>query len=139
MQPEAGRPSAEAATTPSQAPTTSQKVSGAGRGAGIAGGHAPGRFEVDGITVRFGGLTALDSVSLHVDPGEVLGVIGPNGAGKTTLFNVVCGFQRPDEGTLSWRGEVVKGLRPHQLSGMGSPARCRASGSSATCRSSRTS
>ncbi len=76
-------------------------------------------FSVDGVTVRFGGLTALDSVSLHVGPGEVLGVIGPNGAGKTTLFNVVCGFLRPSEGVLRWRDRELKGLRPHQLAGLG--------------------
>ena len=84
-----------------------------------AEGRAPGRFAVDGVTVRFGGLTALDAVSLRVEPGEVLGVIGPNGAGKTTLFNVVCGFITPDEGQLHWRGEQLRGLRPHQLAGMG--------------------
>ena len=82
-------------------------------------GSAPARFEVEDVTVRFGGLTALDSVSLHVDPGEVLGVIGPNGAGKTTLFNVVCGFLTPDSGVLTWRGERIEGLRPHRLAGMG--------------------
>jgi len=74
---------------------------------------------VDGVTVRFGGLTALDSVSLFVDPGEVLGVIGPNGAGKTTLFNVVCGFIDPNEGVLRWRGERLEGLKPHKLAGLG--------------------
>jgi branched-chain amino acid transport system ATP-binding protein len=79
----------------------------------------PGRFEVRGVTVRFGGLTALDDVSLTVEPGEVLGVIGPNGAGKTTLFNVVCGFLRPDAGQLVWRGEQLRGLRPHKLAGLG--------------------
>jgi len=79
----------------------------------------PGRFEVTGVTVRFGGLTALDDVSLRVEPGEVLGVIGPNGAGKTTLFNVLCGFLAPDAGELRWRGEVLNGLRPHQLAGLG--------------------
>ena len=82
-------------------------------------GRGQGRFAVDGVTVRFGGLTALDDVSLHVEPGEVLGVIGPNGAGKTTLFNVVCGFIQPAQGVLRWRGERVEGLRPHQLAGMG--------------------
>jgi branched-chain amino acid transport system ATP-binding protein len=86
--------------------------------------HSPptsqvGRFEVADVTVRFGGLTALDDVSLVVEPGQVHGVIGPNGAGKTTLFNVACGFLRPDEGVLRWRGDVVRGLRPHQLAGMG--------------------
>ena len=101
--------------------TTSARVSseGAAGHEGIVGGRSPGRFEVDAVTVRFGGLTALDAVSLYVEPGEVLGVIGPNGAGKTTLFNVCCGFQRPDEGTLRWRGDVVPRLRPHQLAGMG--------------------
>ena len=89
------------------------------RGALSVRGGSPARFEVEGVTVRFGGLTALDSVSLHVDPGEVLGVIGPNGAGKTTLFNVVCGFLTPDSGALTWRGERVEGLRPHKLAGMG--------------------
>ena len=80
---------------------------------------AAGRFDVESITVRFGGLTALDAVSLHVEPGEVLGVIGPNGAGKTTLFNVVCGFLEPDSGVLHWRGQRVERLRPHKLAGMG--------------------
>ena len=101
--------SAETAAPSASTPT-------GGRGAGRSG---PARFEVSDVTVRFGGLTALDSVSLHVEPGEVLGVIGPNGAGKTTLFNVVCGFLNPDSGSLSWRGERVQGLRPHKLAGMG--------------------
>jgi branched-chain amino acid transport system ATP-binding protein len=121
MQAHPSGPSAARQASPAPAGTaTSAKVGEATPGdGGIVGGHAPGRFEVDGVTVRFGGLTALGNVSLAVDPGEVLGVIGPNGAGKTTLFNVCCGFQRPDEGTLRWRGEVVPRLRPHQLAGMG--------------------
>jgi len=67
---------------------------------------------VQGVTVRFGGITALESVSLGVAGGEVLGVIGPNGAGKTTLFNCISGFVRPQSGTISWRGERLEGMRP---------------------------
>lgn len=76
-------------------------------------------FVMSDVTVRFGGLTALSAVSLAARPREVLGVIGPNGAGKTTLFNVACGFVRPDEGSISWRGERLARLRPHDLAGHG--------------------
>jgi branched-chain amino acid transport system ATP-binding protein len=74
---------------------------------------------VDGISVRFGGLTALEQVSLSVGAGEVVGVIGPNGAGKTTLFNVICGFVRPDAGEVSWEGRSLRGIRPHGLMARG--------------------
>jgi branched-chain amino acid transport system ATP-binding protein len=67
---------------------------------------------VQGVTVRFGGITALERVSLEVAGGEVLGVIGPNGAGKTTLFNCISGFVRPQSGTISWRGEALERMRP---------------------------
>jgi branched-chain amino acid transport system ATP-binding protein len=80
---------------------------------------APGGLVVNEITVTFGGLTALDDVSLSVDPGEVVGVIGPNGAGKTTLFNVICGFVRPDSGTLSYRGHQLHNHQPHDLAKVG--------------------
>ncbi len=76
-------------------------------------------FGVAGVSVRFGGLVALDDVSFSVGPGQVRGVIGPNGAGKTTLFNVCCGFVRPDTGTVLRHGRPVRGLRPHRLAGMG--------------------
>src|SRR5947209_1784040 len=73
---------------------------------------------VSEVTVQLGGLPALDSVSLRVDPGEVVGVIGPNGAGKTTLFNVICGFVRPSRGRLEYRGEPIR-PRPSRLRSMG--------------------
>jgi branched-chain amino acid transport system ATP-binding protein len=76
-------------------------------------------LRIDAVTVRFGGLTALDDVSLSVSPGEVVGVIGPNGAGKTTLFNVVCGFVRPEGGTVTWRGRSLRTARPHDLAALG--------------------
>jgi branched-chain amino acid transport system ATP-binding protein len=71
------------------------------------------------LTVRFGGITALDSVSVHAAHGEVLGVIGPNGAGKTTLFNVICGFVRPRAGAVEWQGRRLSGTRTDQLAGRG--------------------
>jgi branched-chain amino acid transport system ATP-binding protein len=69
--------------------------------------------------VTFGGITALESVSVEVSPGEVLGVIGPNGAGKTTLFNVICGFVTPDSGTLRWRGDPMARVHPDRLASLG--------------------
>jgi branched-chain amino acid transport system ATP-binding protein len=71
------------------------------------------------VSVSFGGITALDAVSLEVSSGEVLGVIGPNGAGKTTLFNVICGFVEPDSGLLTWRGQPLDRIRPDRLTRLG--------------------
>jgi branched-chain amino acid transport system ATP-binding protein len=76
-------------------------------------------LRVEGITVNFGGLSALANVSFSASTGEVLGVIGPNGAGKTTLFNVICGFVRPSAGRITWKGQELKGQRPYQLAGLG--------------------
>ena len=83
-----------------------------------------------GLTVRFGGITALDDVSLELAPGEVLGVIGPNGAGKTTLFNVICGFVRAEAGTLEWQGRELRACAPTVSPALASRERCRASGCS---------
>jgi branched-chain amino acid transport system ATP-binding protein len=76
-------------------------------------------LEVQSVSVRFGGLTALDDVSFEARSGEVVGVIGPNGAGKTTLFNCICGFVAPDGGHIRWRGAALDGVRPQQLTGRG--------------------
>ena len=75
-------------------------------------------LEVRDVSVRFGGLTALDAVSLEVPPQHVMGVIGPNGAGKTTLLNVLCGFTRPDAGEVLFGGRRHQ-VRPHQLADLG--------------------
>ncbi|HVT42584.1 MAG TPA: MFS transporter [Acidimicrobiales bacterium] len=68
-----------------------------------AAADAP-ELEVGGVSVTFGGIAALDDVSLHADRGEIVGIIGPNGAGKTTLFDVVSGFLRPDTGWVRLGG-----------------------------------
>ena len=78
-----------------------------------------GKLSVSEISVSFGGIIALDGVSLEVSQGEVLGIIGPNGAGKTTLFNVICGFVSPGSGTMRWRGQPLDGIRPHRLASLG--------------------
>jgi len=84
-----------------------------------ARGDGAGVLDISDVTVRFGGLTALDSVSFAAAPCQVTGVIGPNGAGKTTLLNVLCGFVRPDAGKLTFGGNELTGLRPHQLASLG--------------------
>ncbi|MGI8760574.1 MAG: ABC transporter ATP-binding protein [Jatrophihabitantaceae bacterium] len=69
---------------------------------------------VEHVSVRFGGLSALEDVSFEVADRSVVGVIGPNGAGKTTLFNVISGFVRPTAGTLTWEGKPLR-PRPDRL------------------------
>ncbi|TMD64095.1 MAG: ABC transporter ATP-binding protein [Chloroflexi bacterium] len=76
-------------------------------------------LDVADLTVRFGGVLALDGVSLKVEANEIHGIIGPNGAGKTTLFNAVCGFLRPARGTIRYRGQALLGTAPHQLARLG--------------------
>ena len=87
--------------------------------AGLAVRPTDDTLSVRRLTVRFGGLTALDDVSLTVGPRQVMGIIGPNGAGKTTLLNVLCGFVKPDSGQIEFDGRELTRLQPHRLAGMG--------------------
>ena len=68
-----------------------------------------------GVSKSFGGLKAVREVGFSLAEGELLALIGPNGAGKTTLFNLISGFYRPDAGKISFAGESLAGLRPHDI------------------------
>lgn len=74
---------------------------------------------VQNAVVRFGGLTAVDSLSFSVEEGEIVGLIGPNGAGKTTSFNMLVGLARPAEGRILLNDRSTVGLRPHQIAALG--------------------
>ena len=67
------------------------------------------------VTRRFGGIVAIDEVSLDVDPGRIVGLIGPNGAGKTTLFNVITRLYKPDSGELEFDGKSLLRTPPHRI------------------------
>ena len=77
------------------------------------------QLEIGGLTVRFGGLIALDAIDLTVEKGEFVSVIGPNGAGKTTLFNVIAGAVTPTSGSVRFEGQEVQGSRPAHMSNLG--------------------
>jgi branched-chain amino acid transport system ATP-binding protein len=74
---------------------------------------------VAGLTIRFGGLTAVDGIAFEVRSGEVLSLIGPNGAGKTTAFNAITGFIEPAAGEIRYRGTRLTGLEPHAIAALG--------------------
>jgi branched-chain amino acid transport system ATP-binding protein len=76
-------------------------------------------LQVEDVTVNFGGVRALDQLSLNAEPGMVTGLIGPNGAGKTTLFNVITGLQRPDRGRVCLDSADVTGLGPKRRARQG--------------------
>ncbi|MDX6471821.1 MAG: branched-chain amino acid transport system ATP-binding protein [Gaiellaceae bacterium] len=76
-------------------------------------------LELVQLSKRFGGLTVMEGLDLHVDKGEIVSVIGPNGAGKTTLFNLITGIYRPDAGDIRFEGASLLGLEPHQITARG--------------------
>ena len=76
-------------------------------------------LETDGLTMRFGGLTAVDGLSFKVEQGAIHGLIGPNGAGKTTTFNMISGFYKPTAGQVRLRGEVISGLAMYEVARRG--------------------
>lgn len=76
-------------------------------------------LEVTNLTRRFGGLVANDGISFRAEAGGILGVIGPNGAGKSTLFELITGFETPDDGDVRLDGRSIRGLGPHRINRLG--------------------
>jgi branched-chain amino acid transport system ATP-binding protein len=76
-------------------------------------------LEINGLTRRFGGLIAVNDFNIELGEHELVALIGPNGAGKTTVFNLISGFYQPSEGSIRFRGKDTRGLRPHQVTGLG--------------------
>ena len=76
-------------------------------------------LEVENITLRFGGVTAINDVSFDVQPGELFAIIGPNGAGKTSIFNTISQVYRPQEGDIRFEGESLMGQRPDRVAELG--------------------
>ena len=75
--------------------------------------------EANNVTMQFGGLKAVSDVTMNIEQGEIVALIGPNGAGKTTFFNLLTGIYTPTEGTLTFEGQTVGGIKPHKIAKMG--------------------
>jgi branched-chain amino acid transport system ATP-binding protein len=76
-------------------------------------------INIQGISLRFGGVQALNDVSLEIRESEILSIIGPNGAGKTSFFNCINGFYNPYEGQILYRGKDLTRLKPHKIASLG--------------------
>lgn len=74
---------------------------------------------IDNLEMQFGGLVAVNKVSINVEKGEIHGLIGPNGSGKTTIFNVLSGYYKPTGGTITFEGKKISGLPAYQITGAG--------------------
>lgn len=76
-------------------------------------------LELDNVTMKFGGVTALNNVNFHVNEGEIAALIGPNGAGKTTVFNVITGVYTPTEGDIRFKDQSIVGMKRHHVTKLG--------------------
>jgi branched-chain amino acid transport system ATP-binding protein len=76
-------------------------------------------LQLDSVTIRFGGLTAVSELSMNLGDNELVGLIGPNGAGKTTVFNLITGVYQPTAGRIAFAGQPTANLKPHQLTARG--------------------
>jgi branched-chain amino acid transport system ATP-binding protein len=108
---------------PAEAPTGTRRDAAVAALADVA--HVPGSAKpdpivvADGVIRRFGGLTAVDVDHVEIQRGAITALIGPNGAGKTTFFNLLTGFDQPQEGEWSLNGTTLKGVPPHRVARMG--------------------
>jgi len=114
------------ATEPAEGADAAAAESGDGRAAVPAApirtpppADAPAILRLDGVTKRFGGITAVDDTSFELRDGEILGLIGSNGAGKTTIFDIISGFLVPEEGRVTFDGIDITELRPDQRAWLG--------------------
>jgi branched-chain amino acid transport system ATP-binding protein len=76
-------------------------------------------LSTENLTIRFGGLVAVDKVSFAVERGETFSIIGPNGSGKTTIFNLISGFYKPSSGRILFKGQPIENLRPYRIAALG--------------------
>ncbi|EFO31416.1 branched-chain amino acid transport system [Roseibium sp. TrichSKD4] len=76
-------------------------------------------LKVDNVSLSFGGVKAITDISLDIQKGEIRAIIGPNGAGKTSMLNVINGFYHPQEGTITWRGEERRKMKPYEAASQG--------------------
>lgn len=76
-------------------------------------------LRVDNVSLSFGGVKAITNISFDIQKGEIRAIIGPNGAGKTSMLNVINGFYHPQEGTITWRGEVRRKMKPYEAASQG--------------------
>lgn len=76
-------------------------------------------LETKNLTIRFGGVVAVNRVSITIQTGQIFGLIGPNGAGKTTMFNLLTGVYKPTEGQIFYKGQDITNLKPHEITPLG--------------------